>query len=146
MENTIGMVSWNRCFEKWLWHESTIIILKDIWTDRTGFNTNPKGGNRLWRTREAWFREIDVLKIKNLGSEGVEYSKTQFLINKFNFFTWKIWKELKSQKIHEFFEYTLEIGTFQTCPCGYMYPRDESIGGQWQVWTVPNSNVNSKNH
>ena len=36
--------------------------LKNIWTDPTGFNTNPKGGNRLWRTREAWFREIDVLK------------------------------------------------------------------------------------
>ena len=25
-----------------------------------GFSTNPKGGNRLWRTIFAWFREIDV--------------------------------------------------------------------------------------
>ena len=61
--------------------------VKNIWTDLTGFNTNPKGGNRLWRTRFTWFCEIDVLKIKNLGFEGVEYSKTQFLINEFIFFT-----------------------------------------------------------
>ena len=41
------------------WHESTIIILKDIWTDPTGCNTNPKGGNRLWRTIFAWFHKND---------------------------------------------------------------------------------------
>ena len=32
---------------------------KTISIDQTGINTNPKGGNRLWRTRFAWFREID---------------------------------------------------------------------------------------
>ena len=32
--------------------------------DPTGFNTNPKGGNRLWRMQWAWFREIDVLKMR----------------------------------------------------------------------------------
>ena len=64
--------------------------LKNIWIDQTGFNTNPKGGNRQWRTREAWFREIDVLKIQNPSFEGAEYSKTEFLINTINFFTWQI--------------------------------------------------------
>ena len=34
--------------------------------DQTGFNTNPKGGNRPWRMQWAWFREIDVLKNENL--------------------------------------------------------------------------------
>ena len=29
--------------------------------DPTGFDTNPKGRNRLWRMQWAWFREIDVL-------------------------------------------------------------------------------------
>ena len=29
--------------------------------DQTGLQTNPKGGNRLWRMQWAWFREIDVL-------------------------------------------------------------------------------------
>ena len=28
---------------------------------QTGFDTNPKGGNRRWGMRWAWFREIDVL-------------------------------------------------------------------------------------
>ena len=34
--------------------------------DQIGFDTNPKGGNRLWRMQWAWFREIDVLKNENL--------------------------------------------------------------------------------
>ena len=32
---------------------------KIISIDPTGFHTNPKGGSRLWRTKLAWFREID---------------------------------------------------------------------------------------
>ena len=62
MENNICMVSWNRCFEKWLLTRIHHNSLKNIWIDPTGFNTNPKGGNRLWRTIFAWFREIEVLK------------------------------------------------------------------------------------
>ena len=54
---------------------STLIVLQSnlgpnssetIPIDQTGFNTNPKGGNRLWRMQWAWFREIDVLKNENL--------------------------------------------------------------------------------
>ena len=42
---------------------SKIITHIEKWSiDTTGFNTNPKGGNRLWRMQGAWFREIDVLK------------------------------------------------------------------------------------
>ena len=63
MENTISMSSRNWCFEKTTFTEILPNSLKNIWIDQTGFNTNPKGGNRLWRTREACFREIDVLKI-----------------------------------------------------------------------------------
>ena len=62
MENNICMVSWNRCFQKWLLQKPFITLVKNIWIDPTGFNTNPKGGNRLWRTIFAWFREIEVLK------------------------------------------------------------------------------------
>ena len=46
---------------------------KTIRIDQTGLNTNPKGGNRLWRMHWAWFREIDVLNNEELNFGGTTH-------------------------------------------------------------------------
>ena len=72
MENAMGMVSRNRapCIEVLTRIRHNSSITGSI--EPTGLNTNPKGGNRLWRMQWAWFREIDVLKNENLNFDNPE--------------------------------------------------------------------------
>merc|ERR1712012_440738 len=62
MESSANMVSRNRCFET----QSILNSSKYGVSGPTGFNTNPKGQNRLWRVQQTWFHEIDVSKTKSV--------------------------------------------------------------------------------